>query len=135
MSVLSHTDVERFIAYAGEQLENKRVLYEAQIISAVEKLAEEKNINLSEMQENVFAEQWLLVNIPGLQDDRPAMRQHHEAVMKDKFEYYRRTNNFDGLCTWISSVLQNIGFTDYEANRLISTAVKIGRKLYNRNCV
>lgn len=131
MPVLTHIDIEIFLKHVQEQLENERVLYEFQIVNAVEKLNEEKN--LSDIREQIFIQQWMLINIPQLQDNRPAVKQQHEAVMRDKFEYYNRNRNFEGLYTWVASVLRNIGFTDYEANSVIIAAQKIGKKICSRN--
>ncbi|MDP4090066.1 MAG: hypothetical protein Q8930_12450 [Bacillota bacterium] len=133
MPVLSHSDIESFLLHVKEQVESERILYGAQILSAVEKIAEEKEIDPVEIQDYIFAEQWLLLNVPMLQDDRPSMKRHHEAVLQDKYEYYNRTGNFEGLYTWIASVLRNIGFTDYQADTFIAAAKKIGEKLHKRN--
>lgn len=131
MPVLTHIDIERFIKYVQEQLENERVLYEIQIVNAVEKLTEETD--LSDIREQIFIQQWILINIPQLQDNRPAVKQQHEAVMRDKFEYYNRNHNFEGLYTWVASVLRNIGFMDNEANSVLTAAQKIGKKICSRN--
>lgn len=132
MSILSKMEIDKFIKYTEEQLDSERILYESKIISAVEKLAEEKGIKREECDSSIYAQQWMIINLPALQSEKSAMQKHHQEIMEEKFEYYNRVGNLDGLSIWVGSILTNIGFTDFQANELVSVVYKIGTRLYKK---
>jgi hypothetical protein len=132
MAVLSCEQIERIIKEAEEQLNNERVLYEGRIVEAVDEWQRTEGEILEEFSAIIYTQKWLLFNVPQIQNDKAAMQRHHEEIMIDKFRYYNKSKNFDSLFVWIGSLLKNIGFTDYQAEKYISLAVKVGEKLFNR---
>lgn len=132
MAILSKEEVNSFIRYASEQLENERILYESSIIRSVEQISEERGVELSALKSQIYSQFWMLANIPQLQSDKASMKSHHEKVMSEKMEYYNKINNFEGVYIWVGTLLKNIGFTEYEADKLILVIKKIGAKLYQK---
>jgi hypothetical protein len=132
MAILSKEEVNSFIRYASEQLENERILYESSIIRSVEQISEERGVELSTLKSHIYSQFWMLANIPQLQSDKASMKSHHEKVMSEKMEYYNKINNFEGAYIWVSTLFKNIGFTEYDADKLILVIKKIGAKLYHK---
>ena len=52
--------------------------------------------------------------------------------MREKFSYYNRRNNMEGLYVWVGSLLKNIGFTDYQADQFLNAVTRIGQRLYKK---
>jgi hypothetical protein len=132
MAILSKEEVNSFIRYASEQLENERILYESLIIRSVEQISEDNGVELSTLKSHIYSQFWMLANIPQLQSDKASMKNHHEKVMSEKMEYYNKINNFEGVYIWVGTLLKNIGFTEYEADKLLLVIKKIGAKLYQK---
>ena len=132
MSLLSREDIENIIKRVKDQVENEKIMYEDRIINSVQDIFIDQELATIDIKPENYAKQWMIINIPRIQSDRSAMESHHGKIMTEKFEYYNRTNNFDGLITWVSSLLRNIGFTDSQANRLLTLIIKIGELLYKK---
>ncbi|MDT8717226.1 hypothetical protein IAI10_11210 [Clostridium sp. 19966] len=131
MSILSRDSVEGFLKYAKDQLKNNSILYEGRIMSSVEEITEE-NRKADYINEFVFAQQWILMNMPQLMENNTSMQRKQEELMKEKFEYYNRTKNYGSMSAWISATMKNIGFTDYEAETFMDISVKVGEKLFEK---
>jgi hypothetical protein len=129
MSLLCYEEADRIIQNIYNQLNDGRVLYEGTIIAMVEEFADRTEKNLLDFDAHIYSQYWILINIPKLQSDKMSIQEHHERVMREKLEYYRRTNNYDGLCIWISSILTNIGFTLNQADTFLCLIEKVGENL------
>ena len=73
MPLLSREDIEKFIRYTEEQLQNERILYEARIFENVKK-EEESDSELTEIKPEILSQQWMLINLSSLQSEKSAMQ-------------------------------------------------------------
>lgn len=131
MSILSRESVEEFLRYAKNQLNNSSVLYEGSIMGRVEEMLSE-DLEEKELNEFIFTQQWIIMNLPQLMENKASLQRKQEELMLDKFQYYNRTKNYGSMSAWIEATMKNIGFTDYESEIFMNTALKIGEKLFEK---
>jgi hypothetical protein len=129
MPLLANEDIRHFLRNINDQLENERILNENRIIDAAHRWAEEKNICVDQCEEKIYAQQWMIRNLPQLQSDKAAMQDHFEKIMIEKFDYYNKSKNQVALLVWVTAMLKNIGFTDQDADLFMNQLSDIGKML------